>query len=203
VPSIDGLDVKDGLTRVGGNRKLYLRILRDFVEGQGPAAFDIATALTRGDTASAERLAHTLKGVAGCIGAKAVQSAAGDLEKLIHDRADAAVTEAARVRVAAVLDPLVARLQAALSVSRPETPSPISATITVDRSRTREAATRMARLLSEFDPGAADLVEAEGPALRPLFAGEGWSEFEKLVHGYALQEALAQLEKALNDFPAD
>ena len=69
LPSIDGLDTTDGLARVGGNRKLYVKILRQFVEQQGPANDQVADALATGDHALAERLAHTLKGVAGNIGA--------------------------------------------------------------------------------------------------------------------------------------
>ena len=89
LPAVDGLDTKDGLTRVAGNRKLYLKLLRQFVEQQGPAVGQITAALAQGDTALAERLAHTLKGVAGNIGAKAVQHAAGALEKA-HRRERAA-----------------------------------------------------------------------------------------------------------------
>ena len=94
-PSVEGLDTKDGLTRVAGNQKLYLKLLRQFAEQQGPSVEQITTALGQGDTALAERLAHTLKGVAGNIGAKPVQAAAGVVEKLIRDRAAAAETESA------------------------------------------------------------------------------------------------------------
>ena len=63
---------RTGLSRVGGNRKLYLKLLRQFIEQQGPAVEQITEALARGDIALAERLAHTLKGVAGNIGATQV-----------------------------------------------------------------------------------------------------------------------------------
>jgi hypothetical protein len=33
--------------------------------------------------------------------------------------------------------------------------------------------------------------------LRPLFAGETWTPFEKLVQGYSFAEAHARLEQAL------
>ena len=54
-----------GSSRVGDNRQLYLKLLGQFVEQQGPALEQIADALARKDNALAERLAHTLKGVAG------------------------------------------------------------------------------------------------------------------------------------------
>ena len=85
LPSIAGLDAQDGLSRVAGNRKLYRKILRQFVEQQGPSLEQIAAALVKGDVALAERLAHTLKGVAGNIGAKTVQAAAGDVGEADSD----------------------------------------------------------------------------------------------------------------------
>ncbi|MCZ7640780.1 MAG: response regulator [Verrucomicrobia bacterium] len=68
LPVVEGLDTADGLTRVAGNRKLYLKLLRQFVEQQGSAPAQIAAALTGGDVPLAERLAHTVKGVAGSLG---------------------------------------------------------------------------------------------------------------------------------------
>src|SRR6185436_4013879 len=94
LPSIAGLDADDGLARVGGNRKLYVKILRQFAEQQGPALDQVAHALANGDPALAERLAHTLKGVAGNIGAAGVQSAAGVLEKVIREKAGGADLDA-------------------------------------------------------------------------------------------------------------
>ena len=55
LPSIAGLDTNDGLSRVGGNRKLYVKILRQFAEQQGPALDQVADALAKGDHALAER----------------------------------------------------------------------------------------------------------------------------------------------------
>jgi hypothetical protein len=51
-----------------------------------------------------------------------------------------------------------------------------------------------------MDPATADFVEAHGPSLRPLFGDEAWSEFERLVQGYAFADAQARLEQALEAF---
>src|SRR6185503_4137239 len=120
LPSIIGLDAEDGLTRVAGNRKLYLKLLRQFIEQQGPALGQIAAALATGDMALAERQAHTLKGVAGNIGARQVQTAAGALEKLIHAKAAAGEMDSARHQAAGALDPLIERLKEVLHASAPE-----------------------------------------------------------------------------------
>src|SRR5262249_30648396 len=71
--AIDGLDSVDGLRRVGGNNKVYVKLLHQFASEQADAAAQIRTALDARDTESATRLAHTLKGVAGSLGAGPVQ----------------------------------------------------------------------------------------------------------------------------------
>ena len=197
LPDIAGLDAKDGLARVAGNRKLYLKLLRQFAEQHGPALNQISAALAQGDSALAERLAHTLKGVAGNIGAKPVQAAAGTLEKLIHDRAAAAEVKAAQSKVAAALDPLLAQLEKALGSPGPGSPAPTDAPAAGDPAQAARAAAQLARLLSELDPGAAEFVEANQAALRSIFTGDAWAQFDKLVQDYAFAEAQALLEAAV------
>jgi two-component system sensor histidine kinase/response regulator len=196
--AIAGLDTKDGLGRVAGNQKLYLKLLRQFIEEQGPSAVRIADTLTNGDTALAERLAHTLKGVAGNIGAKPVQHAAATLEKLIRAKAAASEMASANRNVAAALDPLVDGLRAALDSPATQALADIPPA-EVSPSESREAAARLIKLLSDFDPGAADFIEANHAALRPLFKDGRWPEFEKLVQGYSFADAQAQLEQALKN----
>jgi two-component system sensor histidine kinase/response regulator len=202
LPSIAGLDTKDGLGRVAGNRKLYLKLLRQFSQQQASTVTDINLALKQGDTALAERLAHTLKGVAGNIGAKSIQAAAGTVERMIRERASSEDVRSAQERLAAVLDPLVAQLQLALVELTPETPTAPKAGPPVDPAQARETAGQLIKLLSEFDPGAADFVEANQGALRSLFdGGESWPQFQNLVQGYAFGEAQTRLEQAIQSRP--
>jgi HPt (histidine-containing phosphotransfer) domain-containing protein len=196
LPAIAGLDVDDGLSRVGGNRKLYLKLLRQFVEQQGPTVGQITAVMATGDIATAERLAHSLKGVAGNIGATQVQAAAAPLEKLIHDRAPAKDLEDAKDRLASVLYPLVSQLRATFDSSSSgaaESAPPVP----INPAESRAAAGQLTTMLSEFDPGAADFVETNQAALRPLFGDGTWQEFEKLVQDYAFSDAQTRLEEAL------
>jgi two-component system sensor histidine kinase/response regulator len=196
MPAIAGLDTEDGLSRVGGNRKLYLKLLGQFVDQQGRSVEQVTDALAAGDTPLAERLAHTLKGVAGNIGAKRVQSAAGVLENAIRQQAAPGDVDSARHDVAAVLAPLVTELRVVLG-STPSAPSAPSPQVQSNPAMSREAGARLAALLSDFDPAAADFVEANQNLLRPLFATSAWPEFESLVQNYAFADAQAQLERAL------
>ena len=88
LPEIAGINIADGLKRVAGNKRLYRDLLAQFAAKQGDAAAQISAALESGDIKLAERIAHTVKGVAGNIGITEVQSAAQKLEKAIRDDAD-------------------------------------------------------------------------------------------------------------------
>ena len=85
LPEIAGITLADGLKRVAGNKRLYRDLLRQFAVKQGDAAAQISTALQQGDHALAERIAHTVKGVAGNIGITEVQSVAQKLENALRD----------------------------------------------------------------------------------------------------------------------
>lgn len=85
LPEIEGVKVADGLNRVAGNRRLYRDLLGQFAAKQGHAAAEISIALESGDLKLAERVAHTVKGVAGNLGITEVQSVAQKLEKALRD----------------------------------------------------------------------------------------------------------------------
>jgi two-component system, sensor histidine kinase and response regulator len=201
LPSIAGLDTRDGLSRVAGNRTLYVKLLRQFIEQQGPAPEQIAAALSKNEFTLAERIAHTLKGVAGNIGAMTVQSTAGNLEKTLRDHTDLAAVEIATRQVADVLGPLLAELRAVLGSPAPDIVTPDVELAPVSPAQLREATAELARLLSECDPAAVDFIEANQAAVRTLFVGEARTQFEKLVQDYAFADAEALLAQARKDLP--
>lgn len=198
LPSLPGLHVDEGLARVGGNRELYHKLLRQFVDQQGGAVSQISDAVAGNQPALAERLAHTLKGVAGNLGAGPIQVAAGALEKLIRDRGPAPEIEAATGRLAAVLDPLLTALQTVLGPNRPAAVRP-ETPAAVDPVQVRTAATALLKLVAEFDPAAVTFIEKNQALLQPLFPGEAWIAFEKSVQDYAFADAQTRLEAALKD----
>jgi two-component system, sensor histidine kinase and response regulator len=85
IPEIEGVDVVDGLRRVAGNQRLYRQLLEKFAAKYADADVQISSALQSGDRNAAERIAHTVKGVAGTIGSKQVQFAAERLERAIRE----------------------------------------------------------------------------------------------------------------------
>jgi CheY-like chemotaxis protein len=80
LPDLPGIDTASGLARVGGNLKLYKKILLKFYTDYTDVAGQIQTAIDSNDQELAQRLAHTVKGVAGNIGATDLQEPAKNLE---------------------------------------------------------------------------------------------------------------------------
>jgi len=192
---VEGLDVADGLRRVGGNHKLYGRLLRQFVESQKGAADRILESLGHGEREAAERIAHSVKGVAGNLGVSAVQLAAGDLEKAIRDGAGAPHIEVLRTRLAETLRAVISALGPALGSSAPEPlPSPVAV---LDATELKGLIDRWTRLLAECDAGATDGLEKEEGALRALFGPQDFAEFAKLVTAYEFEAALDALRRAV------
>ena len=200
VSSETTLDTKAGLSRVAGNEALYQKLLRQFAEQQATAGEQIRDALQRNETTLAERLAHTLKGVAGNIGATQVQSTAGALEKAIRDGAPADHLQSAIEHVTAALTPVMTEIR---SLSGPDvqesSKAPVMSAGPVDVTQSREAAARLRALLSELDPAAIEWLESNHAALRPVFADAEWPAFEDLVRGYAFADAQARLDDALKN----
>ena len=83
-PEIPGVDVEGGLKRVAGNKRLYRDLLQQFAAKQADAGSQISAAIESGDSHLAERMVHTIKGVAGNIGLGKVLEAAEKLEGAIR-----------------------------------------------------------------------------------------------------------------------
>ncbi len=83
---IAGLDAQKGLRTVNRKKAIYLKLLRMFVDHHADDARELAETLARGELTEAERLAHTLKGVAGNIGATRTHELAAILNKAIREK---------------------------------------------------------------------------------------------------------------------
>jgi HPt (histidine-containing phosphotransfer) domain-containing protein len=84
-PDLPGIDKADGLKRMMNKETLYEKVLRDFHARFSNEPTLIRAALAAGDFPTAERRAHSTKGLAGTIGAPGLQRAAKELENTLHD----------------------------------------------------------------------------------------------------------------------
>ena len=80
---IAGIDTSLGLRQVGGKRERYESLLRKFAGRQAGAVEVIRNTLSVGDALTAEREAHSLKGVASTLGATGLAEHAAKVETAI------------------------------------------------------------------------------------------------------------------------
>ncbi|MGE4536216.1 MAG: response regulator [Desulfovibrio sp.] len=160
------LDVRLGLSRVRSNEVLYRKILGEFPIKFSGIAASITERLGAGDTAAARRLAHTLKGVAGNIGAMALYAIAADVESCIRDRpehCDALIGRLDR-ELAAAREEIAAYLDA----SPPETSSspPEAAGEPLSRDALLRLAGELVDALAHSDTRALDVFAVLAPEAR-------------------------------------
>jgi two-component system sensor histidine kinase/response regulator len=197
LPPVDGLDSAAGLRRVRGNKTLYVKSLRQFASEQAEVVTQIHAALAKGDLESATRLAHTLKGVAGNIGAGDVQNAAAAVETLLRDRSPADATTQALAQLSGVLDPLLDRLRTAVEGTTTTT----AAAPTFAATQTRAVAEQLTKLFVDFDTSAVTFAEENEASLRPAFDAATWEKFLRKTQEFAFADAQSLLDQALAHLP--
>ncbi|MDP3521207.1 MAG: PAS domain S-box protein [Hydrogenophaga sp.] len=181
---ITGLDTQRGLTTTMDNPALYRRLLLKFRDGQRDFGALFAAARRGSDATAPARVAHTLKGTAGNIGAVDVEAAAGRLERLCLDGGSGSDIEVACQHVLSVLDPLMTGLDALDSAApAATTPSATGGQVTDWTSRLR----KLRHLLEACDSDATLLLE----------------ELEQEAKGGPLAQALKPVTRAVADFDFD
>lgn len=91
--TLPDLDVPSGLIHFMGNNTLYQDMLGSFCEQYAGMADDIAAKHAEGDYEGAAALAHSLKSVAGNIGAHGLQDASYQTEMCFREQRTAEMTE--------------------------------------------------------------------------------------------------------------
>ena len=79
-----GLDRQQGLMHCAGNENHYRRLLAHFQVKEGDILERLRQALADGKADTAHRLAHSLKGIAGTLGAHALRRQAHEIEQLLR-----------------------------------------------------------------------------------------------------------------------
>jgi signal transduction histidine kinase/CheY-like chemotaxis protein len=88
LPEIPGINTKVGFSQLAGNMKAYRKLLLKFHRDYSRSVEKMRAQMNESDFKTAERSAHTLKGVAGTIGAEALQGYSAALESAIRERRD-------------------------------------------------------------------------------------------------------------------
>ncbi|MGL4377987.1 MAG: response regulator [Microcoleaceae cyanobacterium] len=187
IPSdIPGLDTLEGLRRVLGKKSLYLSMLRKFASGQKTVTDQIIQALEAGDKTLAQRLAHTLRGVAGNIGAVEIQTAASALESAIKEAGSPSEVNLLLAALRRPLVTLIDQLESKLPLEA-ETPR-----VNIDFVKLEEICSKLSDYLVENDAEAVDLLQDHADLLRNAFPKD-YSAIELGVNSFDFDAAHAAL----------
>ncbi|GHT81796.1 hypothetical protein AGMMS49960_05230 [Betaproteobacteria bacterium] len=196
--TIPGLDARGGLRRVLNKISLYRSLLDKFVHDHADDPAKIRAALD--DLTLFVRLAHTLKGVAGNIGAVEVQAAAAQLEaraKQAHaERApdDGDALEQLIEALEACHAPLIQRLSAVLTRTAADK-NKNSAAPVVDLGRLPAVISRLNAMLEDNDSEAGDLLQSEQALLQQGLQGV-FDELKEVIEHFDFDRALEILHTA-------
>ena len=183
IPALEGIDVEMGLTIAQDNQALYRRLLGMFRDSQRDFVAQFRSAQEDGDMQTLERLAHTLRGVAGNIGARTVQETAFKLETACKERRTAEEIKLKLEAVEQALLPVITSLEKLKEVQgRADGREAV-----IDAAELKSRLKELAQLLIKNDTVALDVIEPI-----PSLVG---------VEDYRPQ--LTQLKKRIQDYEFD
>lgn len=184
--SLPGIDLEQGLYHLGGNVDAYLKFMARFATGQQGFATQVQDLVQRGENADARRSAHSMKAMAGNLGATGLSELAAELEQALSaDLPPGALITRLEDELRLVLGSLGAWL---------ETQKPVAEESTghVELEELGNSLQKIKALLADDDMTAIGALEALGPNLGPEYR-EGLAELSKLAGNYDFEAALEKL----------
>lgn len=192
LPVIAGLKMAEAMRRVGGNATLMRKLLDRFVETQFDAMQRIVAAIENNQLETAIREAHTLKGLAGNIGAGGLADSAARVEHLLSLGSHDGLPQALAACTLA-LDELVPKIVLAMQ-SRSNVPEPGNAVVAaVDRAHLEAGLRELSQLLQQDDAQAVKHLDGIGPLLVAAGQAEHARQLKRMLGQYDFEGALAQL----------
>jgi two-component system sensor histidine kinase/response regulator len=194
LPNIPSLDLNQAMRRMGGNTKLMRKLIDRFGQTQGDAIARIQSAIELQDMETATREAHTVKGLAGNIGATQLLAKAGAVEGLLrHGTVDE--LPAALVVMEQELSLVIGQIASAMgpAPARADTTAP---PLMVDRTVLASDLRELAALLADDDSRAAKVADSIAEKLRALGQGPVSAQLQKRIAKYEFEEALDALKEA-------
>ena len=194
---LPGIDLRAGLQTTEGNQPLYLKLLRRFHEGQRYFEQNFREALRAGEQDTATRHAHTLKGLAGTIGAKKLQEAARHLEAQSLAKAHPGELESSLRHVLEALGIVLDGL-ASLAIG-PEARANPSGDLSGPLLRAQLE--QLSQLLEEGDGEALTLLESLAESLSGEQRKSLLGSLESLVAAFDFDAAAREVQAVLSRLP--
>ncbi|MBF0495504.1 MAG: response regulator [Deltaproteobacteria bacterium] len=188
---LPGVDLAAGVERLQGNTRLYRQLLQDFADKYISVTEEIKTLLIGGDLETAERLAHTVRGIAGNISAKDAHAAAEQLETAIKTK-QTEQYDRLILNLDLALKPLA---EAIMSLKQPDdTPPPISEG-PVDLESVTPILIELAQLIQDDNTYAENTLESLRDILGRATLAEEMGQLEECLQNYDFEGAQGRLQK--------
>ena len=185
---IEGIDLTVGLRRMMGKRARYLSILRMFCEGHGESDLALSRAIDDGDIEVVQRLAHTLKGLAGQIGANGLQHEAEVLEHAAREGATGTELRDRLQRFSLHLTNQIDAIRRALPSREEPVPS-------VDPEQSKQLLAQLDAFLANDDAKAERLLTDNAASFEASLPG-CFRELRQAVREFDFERALELLREA-------
>ena len=196
--AIPGLDPRLGLRSINGKWASYERLLKLFAGNHQNDMAWLRQRRAAGQTEEARRIAHSLKGASGVLGAQLVQGLAEALEQALKTGLDPDRIDTLTDQAEAELGRLLTGLRAALG-SDEAAPDDGAETAGAAEPDTDAALARLVQLLRRDDMGAGDALRALMPQLRRRLPAETLARLTRLVQAYDFEAALTLLAPATGE----
>ncbi len=191
LPVIAGLNTENGLSIVQNNKEAYIRILLKFLDMYSRFRDLFQDAVSDEDPDALTRLAHSLKGSAGNIGAVEVFNEASKLEAACRKNASSEEREDLLESLLSRLEPLTESLglfrDSLVSEEKEETPA-------ADPGEIRALIQEIQELLEEGDTEALTLIHKLAEGIGKKQYEPDFKQLVKAVEGYSFREALEKLK---------
>jgi HPt (histidine-containing phosphotransfer) domain-containing protein len=199
--NLPGIDLQWGLERIGGNKRLFLKLLGDFAANHRNAIEIIEQRLSDGMPNDARRELHTLKGVAGNIGARILHQEAGNLEQalLANELQGSSLPKSFRDAFTSLFDGLSALQTTGQS---PATASKVLEPAAADGDPA-ELLHQLHQLLNEGNPNAKALLAPLGQLLTEGRQQEQLQQIGLLLENYEFDLAMEVLKKISSSITGD
>ena len=195
LPELAGIDTAAGIARMVGNIGSYRKLLAKFVDNQADAIEKIRSAVADEEGEIEVRLAHTLKGVGGSIGAETLQAAAAKLETALK-KDSKKMPPRLISQTEGELDKILAVIKSAFPEDAPE---PGSGNGEIPADFDDQLQTLLGKL-EEYDSEAADLLDDISGQVMGTPASAPLQALKKAVGQYDFDGAVDQVKDIINKY---
>ncbi|MDX8399426.1 MAG: response regulator [Gallionellaceae bacterium] len=193
LPELRGVVVAESVQRMGGKLSTYYAVLETFRDNQGGVARELIESLSIGDREKAERLAHTLKGLAGTLGAEGLQVKAAQLEAAIREGREVTKIGLLMSALSDELKDLFLAIDVALE-KQANKPSVSPASAMPDDAEIASLLDELSGQLQEFDSKSNDTMAKIRQQVKDSPDWDRYLQLNKYISDYDYESALVEIK---------